>query len=296
MEEIGPTPLPLKTLIVLCVVILSEPMSMSILFPFVVYMVRDFDIAEEKDIGYYVGFIASSFSLAQLLTAIAWGRLSDRFGRRAILLIGLLGNSITMLFFGLSKSLQWAIMSRALCGFLNGNIGVAKSAASEISDKTNRGTVFGIFGGCYGIGMIFGPAIGGLLQNPVNNGYIQSEFLAYYPYFLPCAFSAAISLFGFIVGLIYLPKSFKTEYSTITDCDIVNDQDHSLSIDVSTNEILPAVNESTLLLPQNISIGNSKLTAESIYASAGYAILALQNIVFMEAYPLWASNLLKLTS
>lgn len=90
-------------------------------------MVRDFGITENEDeIGFYVGFIASAFSLAQFLTSIFWGWLSDRIGRRPVLLIGLIGNAVSTLSFGLSHSLVWAILSRGACGFLNGNIGVAK--------------------------------------------------------------------------------------------------------------------------------------------------------------------------
>ena len=114
--------LPLKTMLILCIVILSEPLSMTILFPFVVFMIRDFNI-EEANIGYFVGFVASSFSLAQLLTSAGWGALSDRIGRRPVLLMGLFGNAITMISFGLSKSLVWCLISRFCCGMLNGNIG-----------------------------------------------------------------------------------------------------------------------------------------------------------------------------
>ena len=117
------TPLPMKTVIVLSLVVFSEPMSMTVLFPFVYFMVRDFGIVD-KDIGFYAGYIASSFSIAQFLTSILWGTMSDKFGRRPILLIGLFGNTITCLAFGVSKSLLWAVTSRFCCGLLNGNIGI----------------------------------------------------------------------------------------------------------------------------------------------------------------------------
>ncbi len=82
---------------------------------------KSFEISnDEKDIGMYVGLIASSFSVAQFLTSILWGHLSDRIGRRPVMLIGLFGNFISMILFGFSQSLGWAIFSRALCGILNG--------------------------------------------------------------------------------------------------------------------------------------------------------------------------------
>lgn len=115
------TPLPLKTMSILCAVIVSEPISLTLLFPFIYYMVRDFGYRQEE-IGYYVGWIASSFSLAQFMTAYGWGFLSDRIGRRPVLLIGLIGNSISTCLFGLSKNLLWAVLSRSICGVLNGKI------------------------------------------------------------------------------------------------------------------------------------------------------------------------------
>lgn len=64
--------------------------------------------------------LASSFFFAQFCTSIFWGHMSDRYGRRPILLLGLCGSSISCIFFGLSKSLAWAVVSRSMCGLLNG--------------------------------------------------------------------------------------------------------------------------------------------------------------------------------
>lgn len=124
---------------------------------------------------------ASSFFFAQFCTSIFWGYMSDRYGRRPILLLGLIGSTIASLFFGLSKSLAWAIVSRSMCGLLNGmthrmffsfvllktnlqifiplqhhigNVGVAKSMLGEIADPSNQSQAFGVFGFAWGIGMV----------------------------------------------------------------------------------------------------------------------------------------------
>ncbi|KAF9391701.1 hypothetical protein CPC16_004053, partial [Podila verticillata] len=115
---------------------------------------RDFGITENEDeIGFFCGLIASSFFFAQFCTSIFWGYMSDRYGRRPILLLGLIGSTIASLFFGLSKSLAWAIVSRSMCGLLNGNVGVAKSMLGEIADPSNQSQAFSIFGFAWGIGM-----------------------------------------------------------------------------------------------------------------------------------------------
>ena len=99
-------------------------------------MVKDFKITEDStQIGMYVGYIASSFAIAQFLTSMFWGYMSDKFGRKPIILLGLIGTAISLLLFGLSKSLTWAIATRTLCGLLNGNVGIVKSVVAEITDS-----------------------------------------------------------------------------------------------------------------------------------------------------------------
>lgn len=83
-----------------------------------------------------------------------WGKISDRFGRRPVLLTGLIGNSVSSCLFGLSTNIWWAIGSRALCGVMNGNSGVARSVVSEITDNTNKPKAFSIFSIMWNTGMI----------------------------------------------------------------------------------------------------------------------------------------------
>lgn len=94
------------------------------------------------------------FFIAQFSTAIVWGKISDRYGRRPVLLTGLIGNSISTCLFGLSKNLWWAIGARALCGIMNGNSGVARSTVSEITDNTNKAKAFSVFSVMWNTGMI----------------------------------------------------------------------------------------------------------------------------------------------
>ncbi|KAF9899799.1 hypothetical protein BX616_002840, partial [Lobosporangium transversale] len=171
----------------------------------------DFHITESEDeIGFFCGLIASSFFFAQFCTSIFWGFMSDRYGRRPILLIGLCGTAIACTSFGLSKSLPWAIISRSMCGLLNGNVGVAKSMLGEIADKSNQSQAFGVFGFAWGIGMIVGPVLGGYLADPAKNFpeiFGELQFFIEYPYFLPCFVAAIGSLIGFIIGYFFLEET-----------------------------------------------------------------------------------------
>ncbi|KAI9155917.1 hypothetical protein H9P43_009027 [Blastocladiella emersonii ATCC 22665] len=198
-------------MVVLSICILSEPVSLSILFPFVYFMVRDFGVVDdEAQLGYYVGLLASVFSLAQFCTSVFWGWASDRVGRKPVLLIGLLGNTATMLAFGTSTSFRAALICRALCGILNANIGVVKCVLGEICDESNQDLGFSVFGLAWGVGGIIGPMIGGLLANPVTTFpelFAGNAFLTRFPYFFPCAVSAIVSMAGCIAGFAFLEET-----------------------------------------------------------------------------------------
>ncbi|KAG2186341.1 hypothetical protein INT43_002779 [Umbelopsis isabellina] len=234
------TPLPRLPMAILALAIFSEPVSSTILLPFIYFMVRDFHVAEdEKAIGFYAGTIASAYFLAQFVTSIPWGSLSDRYGRRPVLLIGLIGNTITMIMFGLSPNLAIAVLSRCLCGALNGNVGVSKSVLGEITDSTNQPMAFAMFGFCWGVGGIAGPVLGGLLANPATqfpDVFGGIELFKRFPYFLPCAVSAVISIIGLFMTYFFFEE---------TNPAVIHQDDYSRP---------PSISDSLL------SVMNSKLT------------------------------------
>ena len=100
---------------------ICEPIAFMSIFPYAYYMVRSFGVATSKaEISLYVGMITSSFAFAECASGIFWGRLSDRIGRKKVLLGGLFGTGLSMLLLGFSKSFPMALIARALGGLLNG--------------------------------------------------------------------------------------------------------------------------------------------------------------------------------
>lgn len=91
------------------------------IFPYVYYMILSFDITSNtRTLAVYVGLVTSSFAFAEFSSGVVWGRISDRMGRKPVLLFGLAGTAISMLVFGFAPSLPVALLGRALGGLLNG--------------------------------------------------------------------------------------------------------------------------------------------------------------------------------
>ena len=91
------------------------------IFPYVYYMIVSFDITSEpRQIATYAGLVTSAFAFAEFLSGVAWGRISDRVGRKPVLLAGLAGTALSMLVFGFAPNLPVALLGRALGGLLNG--------------------------------------------------------------------------------------------------------------------------------------------------------------------------------
>ncbi|TPX64960.1 hypothetical protein SpCBS45565_g05491 [Spizellomyces sp. 'palustris'] len=197
------TPLDWRKMSVVCLVTFVDPLQFGVLLPFIYFMVRDF-YPTSTHIGTYVGLITSSFCLAQLVTALPWGWLSDRVGRKWVLVVGLLGNGVFVGLFGVSRTFLQAVLFRMACGALNGNVGVAKSVIGEITDDTNRSLAFSIWETAFGLGGIVGPALGGLLSHPADKipAFRNVEFFRTHPYFLPCLVCVALSALGAILAIV----------------------------------------------------------------------------------------------
>ena len=91
------------------------------IFPYTYYMVSSFKIAsDDRQIAIYAGMITSAFAFAEFSTGVVWGRLSDKIGRKPVLLSGLAGTGLSMLIFGFAPNLPVALLGRALGGLLNG--------------------------------------------------------------------------------------------------------------------------------------------------------------------------------
>ncbi|KAH6917777.1 major facilitator superfamily domain-containing protein [Coprinopsis sp. MPI-PUGE-AT-0042] len=211
-ELVKPTPLPKLQLFIAIFIQVAEPVTCTVIYPFVNDLIRSMGIThgDETKTGYYAGLVESVFYAAECLTVMHWGRASDIVGRKPILLGGMAGLAVSMFGFGLSKQYWTLILSRCLQGAFNGNVGVTKSVMAEITDETNRPQAFAFLPVAWSVGSTLGPAIGGGFTHAAEKWpevFGRDGFFSHYPYFLPCVVAALVPLFAFLLASIALKET-----------------------------------------------------------------------------------------
>ncbi|KAI0387688.1 MFS general substrate transporter [Hypomontagnella monticulosa] len=182
------------------------------IFPYIYFMIEDFNITEDKSrISFYAGMVTSAFTFAEFSTGLLWGRLSDKVGRKPVLLTGLIGTALSVLIFGFAPNLTVALIARAVGGLLNGNMGVLQTTVAElITAKEHQPRAYTIMPVVWCLGSIVGPMIGGALARPCISYpslFPAGSIWDKYPYLLPNLFSAFIVLIGVINGILFLEET-----------------------------------------------------------------------------------------
>ena len=142
-------------LIKIFLVILADITAFGMVIPLTPILARSFGEGSLK-----IGLLISAYSMVQFLLAPFWGRLSDSFGRRNILLLGFLGSSLAHFYFAFSTSFEDIVVSRLLAGFFGGNIITASAYIADITSPKNRSKNLGLIGMAFGAGFTLGPSLG----------------------------------------------------------------------------------------------------------------------------------------
>ena len=205
-----------SALFILFLVVMIDMIGFGIIIPFLTYFIEDLATKEGIiEFGFWIGLMLLSYSAAQFLFSPFWGSLSDRIGRRPVIMAGLLGNTVFFTAFGLSSSLTMALIARFFAGAFNANIAVAKAYIGDISDRTNLAKRMGLIGASFGLGFTIGPFLGGEFSSPAQKWDLFSNTIFdSNPYLLPCAIASALSLASFALALKKLPESHQVEHRT----------------------------------------------------------------------------------
>ncbi|OIV95482.1 hypothetical protein TanjilG_23925 [Lupinus angustifolius] len=271
------TDVTIRNLFNIWMVVLCSSLPISSLFPYLYFMVQDFHIAKrEEDISGYAGYVGSAFMLGRALTSILWGMVADRYGRKPIVMIGIVSVIIFNTLFGLSTSFWMAVIMRFLLGSLNGLLGPMKAYSSEIFREEHQALGLSTFSAAWGIGLIIGPALGGYLAQPVEKYphlFPKDSFWDKFPYFLPCL---AISVFALVVlvASFWLPETLHNHPHS----DESNDDTEALetgSNETDNNKIIQKGDNLFLNWPLMSSI-------------IVYCIISLHDIAYQEVFSLWA--------
>ena len=147
---------------VLFFAIFIDLLGFGIIIPILPFLVQEINPNRE---GELLAYILAAYSLTQFVVAPFWGRISDKIGRRPVILIGVFGSSIGFALFGLVHTYPLYLLSRIIAGFFTGaSLPTARAYIADITPPKERARRFGLLGAAFGIGFTFGPAIGSLLS------------------------------------------------------------------------------------------------------------------------------------
>jgi DHA1 family tetracycline resistance protein-like MFS transporter len=182
-----------KNLALIFVFVFIDVLGFSLILPLLPYYAETFAATPTV-----VGLLLGANAVTQLISAPIIGRLSDRYGRRPMLILSIAGTVASFLMLGLANSLWMLFASRILDGLLGGNISLAQAYITDVTDEKNRARGLGIIGASFGLGFIFGPALGGTLSGGGNYGR-------------PALAAAALSALNLLGVLAWLPESLPSE-------------------------------------------------------------------------------------
>jgi len=190
------------------ITMLIDVIGWGIIIPVIPGLIEELiqgDISEAAKVG---GWITFAYAITQFVFAPLIGNLSDKFGRRPIILISLLGFTLDYILLALAPTITWLFIGRIIAGITGASITTASAYIADISSIENRAKNFGMIGAAFGLGFIIGPVIGGLL----------GQYGARVPFYA----AAALCFFNFLYGYFILPESLPKEKRSVLNLKKAN--------------------------------------------------------------------------
>jgi MFS transporter, DHA1 family, tetracycline resistance protein len=173
-------------------------LGIGVIIPVIPFIVGKYvDPTKTNEIALYVGLLVALYSFCQFFAAPVLGALSDKYGRRPILLLCLFGSAVGYILFGIGGSLAMLFIARAIDGITGGDISTVIAYIADVTEPKERGKYFGIVGATIGFGFIIGPTVGGLVSSISLSA----------PVFL----AAILTIINMLYGFFVLPESLKIE-------------------------------------------------------------------------------------
>jgi DHA1 family tetracycline resistance protein-like MFS transporter len=177
-----------RPLLVIFLTIFVNLVGFGIIIPLLPFYAQTFGASP-----FTIGLLFASFSISQLVAAPLLGDLSDRFGRRPVLIFSLIGTAVSFGMLAIAHSLTMLFLARIVDGLSGGNITTARAYIADVTDEENRARAFGLLGAAFGLGFIIGPALGGLFSH--------------ISYTAPIWAAAAITVLATALAWFWLPET-----------------------------------------------------------------------------------------
>ncbi|MBL8553194.1 MAG: TCR/Tet family MFS transporter [Phenylobacterium sp.] len=175
-----------------------DVLSLGVIIPVYAPLVQQFQGGDAGSAARWNGVLSTLWAASQFIAAPVLGALSDRFGRRPVLLISLFGLALDYLVMVVAPNLWWLVATRIVAGLTAGGMGAANAYIADVTAPEKRAQTFGLIGAAWGVGFIVGPAIGGFLA---HNWGLRAPFVG----------AGALTLLGVVYGFFVLPESLKPE-------------------------------------------------------------------------------------
>ncbi len=192
-------------LFIIFFVVFIDLVGFGMVIPILPYYAKSFGASATT-----LGWLMMCYSGMQFLFSPFWGRLSDRIGRRPVILTSILGIGFSMMILGFANSLLWLFVGRILAGFFGANISAASAYIADVTPPEGRAKGMGMIGAAFGLGFLFGPALGGLLS---HWGYGTAPLVA-----------AGLSIMNLIFAMIKLKEPELSEETRRTHRNRFNPQ------------------------------------------------------------------------
>jgi len=182
------------------VTVLIDILAFGLIIPVLPHLVLQFTGGDILEATWWVGVFGTLFAAIQFFSAPVQGALSDRFGRRPVILLSCFGLGVDFIFMAVAQSLPWLLVGRVVSAVFSASFTTANAYIADVTEPAKRAQAYGMIGAAFGLGFIIGPAIGGEL------GHIDIR--------LPFWFAAVLALLNFTYGLFVLPESHPVAHRT----------------------------------------------------------------------------------
>ena len=182
------------------VTVLIDILAFGLIIPVLPHLLVQFTAGDIVKATHWVGIFGVLFAAIQFFSAPVQGALSDRFGRRPVILLSCLGLGVDFIVMAMAQTLPWLLIGRVFSAVFSASFTTANAYIADVTEPSKRAQAFGMIGAAFGLGFIIGPAIGGQL--------------GHYDIRLPFWFAAGLALLNFVYGLFVLPESHPVERRT----------------------------------------------------------------------------------